>query len=197
MAQYLWIVPASFFSLVVIILLMLVRNGLMFRRAFQEAARQLDLEWISGGVFGPGEVTGSIDGEQVDMFVARQGMGSFERMLTVVEVDLVPPLKAEFKLGRENLFNRIGHTFGMHDFEFGDPSFDALYRVSGPDHDTLRAVFNDDARAALVEFGERSSDIGVTPGRLRWERSGRVMDAKVLVRVAKAGVLAAKAMRQG
>jgi len=91
----------------------------------------------------------------------------------------------------------MGAAVGVHDIEFGDKAFDDLFRVRAPHPPEVRAVFGPQARAALVELARGCDDIEVRPERIRWQFSGRVTKAKTLVRVARAAVTAAQAMRRG
>lgn len=196
-AWWIGIAPVAIIGLLALLIFLLIRAGLRYRHALRETAEVLGCNWESGGFMDPGAVVGSVDGEQVDIFPHKQGVGSFERLLTVIEIDLTPPMDAEFRVGRENVLNKLSHTFGVHDHEFDDGPFDDLFLVNGADPEELDAIFNPDARAALVDFAEGSDDIHVTPARIRWEKSGRCMNAELMVRVTQAGVLAAKAMRRG
>lgn len=192
---YLHWIPFALAIMVVVIVFLTISTGLRFRNAFQAACDELGLHWESTGLFSPGTCTGVVDGETVEIFLDRQGVGSFERMLTVVEVHLNPPIAGEFDLRRESIFERLSHTLGVHDYEFDDPAFDKMYKVSGQDPELLGRVFNSDARAALVLMSKGSTDLRVTPTRVRWEFSGRVLAGTKLVRVARAGLAAAQAMR--
>lgn len=183
--------------LVVLLIAALMLMGLRARQAFQTAAKQLGLAWEQTEPFAPGECTGAIDGDVVRIFVEKVGRGSLERQLTAVEVDLVPPLETPFTIGKENVFTKVFRRAGVHDIEFDDKDFDDIYRITGPDPAAIRALFNKDVRAAMVILSKGSDDLQVRPEFIRWEKSGRVYDPKVLVRAAHAAVSAARGLRNG
>jgi hypothetical protein len=190
-----WFVPLTFavvaFGTIGVVMVL----GLRSRRAFQEAARQLGLEWDRGGLFTPGELVGVHDHESVRVYVTTHGYGTLQRVLTIIEIDFDPPIGSRFHVVRESVLDRIAHVLGLHDVDFGDPAFDRLYKVKGEDPERLREVVNPSTRTALTGIAEGSDDVEVTPARLRWQRFGRVLDAHTVVRVVKQGVVVAKAMR--
>lgn len=185
-------------TLICVVLLLIGRvmwQGFRSRDAFKEAAEALGIAWNETEPFAPGECTGTIDGDTVRIYIEKVGQGTFERQLTAVEVDLVPPLEVEFEIGKENIFTRMFRTAGVHDIEFGDPAFDRIYRIRGEDHVGIRKLFTSDVRAALVLLAKGSDDLIIRPEMIRWEASHSVFRSTELVRVAHAAVSAARGMR--
>lgn len=181
--------------LVLALISTLVWQGLRSRDAFKSAAKELGLKWVQTQPFAPGECTGSIEGDTVRIFIEKQGQGSLERTLTAVEVDLVPPLEADFTIGKENVLTKVFRRAGVHDIELGDAEFDEIYRVTGPDPDVIRRLFHKDVRAALVLLAKGSDDLIVRPELIRWEAGRRVYSSAPLVRAAHAAVSAARGLR--
>lgn len=191
-----WLIPLlAVGTIVVALTFLLVRRGNQFRKALQDAATELGLSWSASGRFGPGTVAGVYRHQPVHIHTRVEGIGSFARLMTVVEIDFDPPIPIEFELQHENVLTKIRRVFGQPDLEFGDPEFDKLYRVRSPHPEAMQRLFSAATRAALVTMAKGSADFDVNPTRIFWEQTGRVDNPKTLVRVVKAGVAAAASIR--
>lgn len=181
----------------VLVILVVVLGNLRAARAIREAAEALRIEYREGGLFVPGDASGIVDDQAVDISQVNQGLGSFQRTVTVVDVHLHPRIYTRFHLGHENVLSRSTKVFGVTDIEFGDRVFDGLFLVRGEVEEAVRALLVPEARQALVEFAANADDVEVTPERFRWQASTTVRDAKVLVDAVRAACDAARAMRRG
>ena len=183
-------------GIIIILVGVLMLGGIKFRRTLKTVAKELRLEWEAGSAFGPGEISGSMRGLDISVFVDKKGAGtSFERMLTVVEVDIAPQIPLQFKLRKESVFNLIGHSVGLDDIEFDDPEFDPIYQVNCDNEPAIQALFHKDIREALVDAAEGAADIQISPKLFRWEGSGRIYDADLLSDVVDAAVDAVRMLQ--
>lgn len=194
--EHIWIAMAGVVAAIVLAALLMVRLSLRHRRAFRLAAEELGLTWKTSGFLQAGRAKGEVHGVPVTLRTATQGAGSMERLLTVVEARFEPELPLDVHLGRENVLSKLAHNLGVHDVEFGDARFDAVYRVRGHDRESLQRLFDDEARLALAVLSRDADDLKMDRSRLRWEQAGRVLDPQVLVRAAKAATLAVAAMKR-
>ncbi len=181
--------------IIAMVALVMIRQGLAARGAMVEAADELGLTWTATGALAPGEITGAYRDQPVRVFLRQEGVGSFARLMTVVEIEFDPAIPMAFELSHESVFTRIRRALGRPDIEFNDPEFDALYRVDSPHPDSVRTLFSAPTRAALVTMAKGSSDFDVNPTRILWKARKRIYNGKTLVRVVKAGVAAAASMR--
>lgn len=181
----------------VAVVLVVVLGNLRAARAIREAAEALRLEYREGGLFVPGDASGIVDDQAIDISQVNQGLGSFQRTVTLIDVHLHPRIYTRFHLGHENVLSRSSKVFGVRDIEFGDRVFDDLFLVRGEVEEAVRALLVPEARQALVNFAAAASDIEVTPERFRWQVNAAVRDPKVLVDAVRAACDAARIMRRG
>ncbi|MCB9665199.1 MAG: hypothetical protein H6732_13900 [Alphaproteobacteria bacterium] len=196
LAEHIWVAMSGVVAAIVLAALLMVRLSLKHRRAFRTAAEELGLQWRQKGFLQPGRVKGEVDGVPIAIRTTTQGIGSFERLVTVVEAGIEPQLPIDVRLGRENVLSNLAHGFGVHDLEFGDARFDKLYRVTGSDADAVARLFDEEARLALVVLARDADDLHLDRRKLRWEQAGRVLDPKALERVVKAAVFSVKALQR-
>lgn len=197
MVQTMILVGVGIVGLFAIALLAFARVGLKNREALQHAATELGLAWTPGeGTFDMGEIRGTYQGQDIHVYHRTQDTGTIERTLTVVQIDLHPPIPVPFELGHENVVTKLRRwVLRRTDLEFDDPSFDALYYVRSDHPETIKRIFNATTRAALVRMGKGSDDLQVRSDRIRWESARGVAHADDVVRVVKAGCAAAMSIR--
>jgi hypothetical protein len=185
------LVPVEFFYSVPAILLLVIFavqwSTYRYRLAFQGAADAMDLTWESQGLFSPGAVRGMMDDNNVRIGATKRGFGSFERILTEVEVSFPRRLDHRFVISREHLISRLGRVMGKTDIEIGNDAFDDELLVECSDEDWMRSRLTPDAARAIVAFLEGSDDIRINESAIVWQRAARITDPQELVLVVERG----------
>ncbi len=155
--------------------------------ALSRAAHTLGLRFVPRSLGSDPSIAGKLDGFEVSG-IASSGDGIYTRLLVAAELRI----PGSIVVGSKGSW--LGLTTLFSDEQTGDPAFDALVRVQGPE-EWVRASLGEEARARLVALVDRGGlvrDAGV-----RFERAGAITEAATIVETVRAMVGVARDLALG
>jgi HEAT repeat protein len=186
------------FFLVVGVCIAIVLNLLAKRQlveaAWSEAAQELKLHFIPGGLFGRGKIRGELGGFPVRAEIVTRGSGEDATKYTRVVVDMAGRMPRGVSFVAESSRSVLGKVFTGQDMQTGDYQFDDTVYVRGPEV-PLRAALNAGARRRIVEMVTRGAT--VKDGTICEERLGVVDDAGYLSHLLEQAAAAARELAAG
>jgi hypothetical protein len=148
-------------------------------RAWQELAERNGLTFDRGSWLRMPSVLGVYRGRSVLLDTFTRGYGRNRTTFTRVRLPLKSPSGLTLEISEENLFTRIGKTFGMKEIETGDQELDARFVIKGqPENDILRLLMQGNLRQKLLETP--ALNIKLKDSALVYERRGQQMDGEYL-----------------
>jgi hypothetical protein len=102
-------------------------------------------------------IEGSLDGVHVKVW---QWQGQFVHVEYTAW--LSPPADMRLHVQREGIVGKLGHLFGKHDIEVGDPEFDRAWKVKADEPARAQALLNPEVRKVLAAWKKADLNVRIT-----------------------------------
>lgn len=181
-----WLMPAV---VAAVVLYGWYRAGKV-EEAWEEAARQLGLEFVAGGLMGmlPPVIKGELDGIPIKVRVHTRQRSSRRRNkrstdYTEFKADLGAEWLCGVQITKRGLVDKMAELFGGQDIEIGDPAFDEEFRVRGEISDNVRrALMQQDAQLGLRRLVNSFNHFQLEKGTIRVRIKGKITNPDELIR---------------
>ena len=164
---------------------------------WEDAARQLNLEYVDGGTFGSSQIKGGLHGVPITVSLHRSyttdqkmrgGMytemrfGNKYDYYTEICASIFAPSLSGVEIGKHGLADIFADFFGAQSSSIGDPAFDEEFQISGElGEDGRQLLLQPDVQAELRHLADAYGQFLVCDEALRIRQTGRITEAEELV----------------
>jgi len=153
-------------------------------RDWTEAARRLGFRFKPGGLIGLREMSGELQGCDVEVATVMRSSGRSRSPYTLWQVRYPQPLGLGLKLEREGFFSGVGKLLGAQDIQVGDEAFDDALLVKGRDPQEIREFLTRPRRARILRALGSYQELEIDDEGVELELSG-YSDTEQLVSLSK------------
>jgi len=171
------------------------RNLRQRQRAWATFAEQHGLTLHSTEVMSLPHITGSYEGQQLELQVEQRGSGKNRTYVTVLHLDVIDAVSESLSLEREGLGDKILKVFGRNDEEIGDDDFDRYFDLKNLDPESATLLRHPDVQQHLFTVAKTYHHFDIRQGLLSVEKRTVPMSPEALESFVQPAIALAQALR--
>jgi hypothetical protein len=171
------------------------RNLRQRQQAWATFAERYGLVLHSTGVMSLPHVTGSYEGQQLDLKVEQRGSGKSRHYVTVLHLDVIDAVPESLSLEREGLGDKFLKLFGRKDEEIGDDDFDRYFDLKNLDPESATLLRHPDVQQHLFTVAKTYHPFDIRQGLLSVEKHTVPMSPEALESFVQPAIALAQALR--
>jgi hypothetical protein len=140
------------------------------QRAWSDFAQRHGLTLHSIGLTSLPHITGSYEGQQLELQVEQRGSGKNRSYVTVLHLDVIDAVPESLSLEREGLGDKFLKLFGRKDEEIGDDDFDRAFDLKNLDPESAILLRHPDVQRHLFTVAKTYHHFDIRQGLLSVEK---------------------------
>ncbi|WP_309889762.1 hypothetical protein [Archangium sp.] len=164
------------------------------QRAWATFAERYGLTLHSTGVMSLPHVTGSYEGQQLDLKVEQRGSGKNRSYVTVLHLDVINAVSQALSLEREGLGDKLLKLFGRKDEEIGDDDFDRHFDLKNLDPESATLLRQREVQRHLFTVAKTYHHFDIRQGLLSVEKRTVPMSPEALESFVQPAIALAQAL---
>ena len=165
------------------------------QRAWANFAQRHGLTLHSTEVMSLPHITGSYEGQQLELQVEQRGSGKNRSYVTVLHLDVIDAVSESLSLEREGLGDKILKVFGRNDEEIGDDDFDRYFDLKNLDPESATLLRHPDVQQHLFTVAKTYHHFDIRQGLLSVEQRTVPMSPEALESFVQPAVALAQTLR--
>lgn len=194
------IIPFLFFGVIIVFVGVFAHHRMKENaRKWSLVADRLGLTHMRDSHWNLGNIIGSLNGFQVQVYTFTRGSGKSRSTYTRIETTIHPALCAGLQIYRETpIFSSLGKLLGGQDIQVGDSRFDDRFIIKSSDERAALQLLNGQTRDRLLDYDHGVGALNLESARLELTERGTITDPDRLQRILEEQVaLVAALVRQG